>query len=71
MTPAQIGRRDELLARNESVLERWPERRGPEFATEMGAVAQGLEELALATDREGSLRDALERSRIWRYAGNA
>lgn len=71
MTPAQIGRRDELLARNEAVLERWPERSGPEFAYEMGAVAQGLEELALAADRDGSLRDALERSRIWRYAGNA
>lgn len=71
MTPAQIGRRDELLARNEAVLERWPERSGPEFASEMGAVAQGLEELARAADSEGSLRDALERSRIWRYAGNA
>lgn len=71
MTPAQIGRRDELLARNEAALERWPERNGPEFAAEIGAVARGLEELAAAADRDGSLRDALERSRIWRYAGNA
>jgi hypothetical protein len=71
MTPAQISWRDALIARSDAALERWPDRSGPEFAAEMAAVARGLEELAHAADRAGDHRDALERSQIWRYAGNA
>jgi hypothetical protein len=41
MTPAQISRRDALIARSDAALERWPDRSGPEFEAEMGAVAQG------------------------------
>jgi hypothetical protein len=71
MTPMQTSRREALIARSDAALERWPDRIGPEFAAEMGAVAQGLEDLAHAADRAGNHRDALERSQIWRYAGNA
>jgi hypothetical protein len=71
MTPAQISWRDALIARSDAALERWPDRSGPEFAAEMAAVARGFEELAHAADRAGDHRDALERSQIWRYAGNA
>jgi hypothetical protein len=71
MTPAQISWRDALIARSDAALERWPHRSGAEFAAEMAAVAQGFEDLAHAADRAGDHRDALERSQLWRYAGNA
>ncbi len=71
MTPAQLSRRDALIARSDAALERWPDRSGPEFEAEMGAVAQGFEDLAHSADRSGDHRDALERSQVWRYAGNA
>lgn len=69
MNSSQTQRRDALLARNDAALERWPDRSGPAFAAEMGAVAEGLESLAQAVARSG--KDALEGSRTWRFAGNA
>ena len=69
MNSAQMQRRDALLARNDAALDRWPERSGPAFTAEMGAVAEGLEALAQAVARSGN--DALESSRTWRFAGNA
>jgi hypothetical protein len=69
MNSAQMKRRDALLARNDAALDRWPDRSGPAFTAEMGAVAEGLEALAQAVARSG--KDALEGSRTWRFAGNA
>src|SRR5690349_14895424 len=68
MTPSQIRRREELLARNDAALDRWPHRLGPEFAREMTAVAEGL--YALASEVDATQGDALERSRNWRFVGN-
>ncbi len=68
MTPAQLRRRETLIARSDAALERWPERAQPEFATEMGTVAAALESLAQAMAGD---RDAVELCRTWRWAGNA
>jgi len=69
MTPSQSRQRNALLARNDSVLERWPQRQGKAYISEMSAVADGLEALARSMDRNKN--DAIERSRTWRFAGNA
>ncbi len=68
MTPAQLRRRETLIARSDAALERWPGRAQPEFATEMGTVAAALEALAQAMAGD---RDTVELSRTWRWAGNA
>lgn len=68
MTPAQLRRRAGLLARNDAALERWPDRAGSEFASEMSAVAAALEALAQAAADDP---DVVECSRTWRWAGNA
>jgi len=69
MTPSQNRQRKSLLARNDAALERWPERKGKAYISEMSAVAVGLETLARNMDRDKD--DPLERSRTWRFAGNA
>lgn len=69
MTPAQLRRRESLIARSDAALERWPDRNGEEFATEMAAIAAALE--ALAQAMAADQRDAVELSRTWRWAGNA
>ncbi len=69
MTPAQLRRREALIARNDAALERWPDRTGPEFTSEMSTVAAALEALAQAT--AANERDAVECSRTWRWTGNA
>jgi hypothetical protein len=69
MTPSQIHRREALLTRNDAALDRWPHRSGPEFAREMTAVAEGL--YALASEVDATQGEALERSRNWRFVGNA
>lgn len=69
MSPEDLRRRDALLARNDEILDRWPQRSGPEFVREMTAVVEGLERLALEVD--ATTEDRLERSRNWRYVGNA
>ena len=68
MTPAQLRRRETLIARSDAALERWPGRVQPEFATEMRTVAAALESLAQAMAGD---RDSVELSRTWRWAGNA
>lgn len=69
MRPDDLRRREALLARNDEILDRWPQRTGPEFVREMTAVAKGLEQLALEVDAAPD--DRLERSRNWRFVGNA
>lgn len=69
MTAAQLRRREALIARNDAALERWPDRTGREFTSEMAAVAEGLE--ALAQTMAAAEHDAVECSRTWRWAGNA
>lgn len=41
MTGPQLKRREELLARNDAVLDRWPQRTGRKFMSEMSEVATG------------------------------
>jgi len=69
MTPDQLRHREALIARSDAALERWPDRTGPGFTSEMAAVADGLEALGQATPL--SERDAVEAARTWRWAGNA
>ena len=69
MTPSQLKRRETLLVRSDTALDRWPERTGHAFIREMTAVASGLEALAEEADAAGG--DRLERCRTWRFAGNA
>jgi hypothetical protein len=69
MTPAQFTRREALLARSDVALDRWPQRIGQNFVREMTAVTEGLE--ALAREVDAAQDDRLERSRNWRYVGNA
>ncbi|HRE85330.1 MAG TPA: hypothetical protein PLB40_03340, partial [Accumulibacter sp.] len=69
MTPDQLRHREALIARSDAALERWPDRTGAGFTSEMEAVADGLEVLAQATPL--SERDAVEGARTWRWAGNA
>src|SRR5262245_31758000 len=69
MTPSQIERREALLSRNDAALNRWPQRTGQDFVREMTAVAEGLE--AVAREAHGARGHQLERSRTWRFVGNA
>ncbi len=69
MTPTQLKRREALLTRNDVVLDHWPQRTGQDFICEMTAVTQGLE--ALAHEVDAAQGDHLERSRNWRFVGNA
>jgi hypothetical protein len=69
MTPDQLKRREALLYRNDAALDRWPQRSGKDFVREMTAVAKGLE--ALAREVDTAQGDQLERSRNWRFVGNA
>ena len=80
MTPLQLERRSALLLRNNAAIDRWPapsprlrtaspQRTGQDFLLEMTAVAEALETLAREADSAGG--DQLERSRTWRYVGNA
>ena len=69
MTPAQLQRRKKLLERSDAALERWPDRKGRDFADTMNVVAEGLAALAAVADRDGA--DAVERARTWRQLGNA
>lgn len=69
MTPDQLKRREALLTRNDAALDRWPQRSGKDFVREMTAVAKGLE--ALAREVDTAQGDQLERSRNWRFVGNA
>jgi hypothetical protein len=69
MTGPQLKRREELLARNDAVLDRWPQRTGRDFMREMSEVANGLE--ALAGEVDAAQGDRFERSRNWRFVGNA
>ena len=64
-----IARRERALARHDSALERWPNRAGPDFAAELTAVADELGKIAAALD--ASNEDQLERSRTWRFVGDA
>lgn len=69
MTAGQLRQRDALIARNDAALERWPDHTGPEFTSEMAAVAGGLG--ALARAMAAGEHDVVECSRTWRWAGNA
>lgn len=69
MTPSQLDRREALLARQDTVLSRWPQGRDSEFMRQMARLAHDLEALAHEADAAGD--EALERGRNWRYVGNA
>jgi hypothetical protein len=61
--------REALIGRHDAAMERWPQRSGTAFQTELTAVANSLEEVAReAADRDGN---ELEISRTWRWAGMA
>lgn len=69
MTPTQLKRREKALARNDAALERWPQRIGEGFIREMTEVVEELQ--ALAREADATPDDQLERSRNWRFVGNA
>jgi hypothetical protein len=69
MTPDQLQRRAILFARNDAALDRWPDGEDPAFKQEVEAVAYALQDLACEADAADG--DRLERTRTWRYAGNA
>jgi hypothetical protein len=69
MNPSLMKRREALLKRNDAALDRWPGRTGKDFVAEMTAIAKELE--ALAREVDVGRGDPLERSRNWRYVGNA
>ena len=64
-----ITRRDQALTRHDTALERWPDRAGAGFATELAAVVDELGKVAAALD--AGRTDPLERSRTWRFVGDA
>ena len=65
----QMKIREALVARNDTILDRWPDRAGEEFTREMQSVSKGLDRLAREAD--ASEGDFLERARTWRFVGNA
>src|SRR5215831_14532490 len=69
MTAEQLKRREGMLSRSDRALEKWPDRKGPEFTSEMQAVIRALETLAQEADLHSS--NVLERARNWRYIGIA
>ena len=69
MTPPQLKGQEKLLARNDAVLGRWPQRTGQDFICAMTALAEGLE--ALAREVDAAQGDRVERSRNCRFVGNA
>jgi hypothetical protein len=64
-----ITRREQAIARHDKALELWPDRVGSGFAVELAAVADELGKIATALD--AATADRLERSRTWRFAGDA
>ncbi len=64
-----IMRREKAIARHDKALERWPDRIGAGFATELTAIADELGKVAAALDAANT--DRLERSCTWRFAGDA
>jgi hypothetical protein len=64
-----LKRREALIGRHNAAMERWPQRSGTAFQTELAQVAIALEAVARETaDRDGN---ELEISRTWRWAGMA
>ena len=81
MTPSRLQRRQALLKRLDAAFGRWPApspreravspaRTDPEFVKEMTTVVKELTGLAREVDSHET-GDRLERSRNWRYVGNA
>lgn len=69
MSPALEQACEHLLALHDSVLARWPQAGGAERAEELTVVARAMEAVARQADAEQC--SAVERARLWRYAGAA
>ncbi len=69
MTNAWLTERDELLDRQDRLVDAWPKRKGETFQTGITSIAAAFEQLASNAQHAGA--DALEVSRTWRYAGMA
>jgi hypothetical protein len=69
MTPSQLRLREQLYDRMDTITARHHNSTNQEFIDEVISIAESLTALAQQADSIGG--DSVERSRTWRYVGNA
>ena len=69
MRSAELQRRQAALDQHDAAMARWPQHGGQAFEQQMREVVRDLETIAREADRGDP--DELERSRTWRYLGDA